>query len=212
MMSTDHTLVKADYYFPTIIFSHTFSDAPLLNRELLATIRQRRLSDTTGIRRSNIDGWHSRNELHRDPSFSEITRLIRSVCDAISDELGYDRNYRLGIDAMWAIVNGPGHYNSSHIHPCSLWSGVYYVQAPDGAGDIEFTDPRTANLMASPEFAPGKNRPQQCWRTVSYTPNPGKLLIFPSWLYHSVETNKSAEVGDAGERVIISFNISQHRR
>ena len=29
------------------------------------------------------------------------------------------------------------------MHPNSHWSGVYYVHAPEGAGDIEFTDPRT---------------------------------------------------------------------
>jgi hypothetical protein len=37
------------------------------------------------------------------------------------------------------------------------------------------------------------------------------MLIFPSWLYHAVAPNLSEHDGPAGHRVIISFNLSQHK-
>ena len=54
---------------------------------------------------------------------------------------------------MWSIINVPGSFNRSHIHPDCLWSGVYYVQAPEGAGQIEFTEPRTQNMVRTAKLA-----------------------------------------------------------
>lgn len=105
-----------------------------------------------------------------------------------------------------------GSYNKAHVHPNSVWSGVYYVQAPEGAGDIEFIDPRTENVMAPLKYAPNRQRPASCWTKVTFTPKAGKLLIFPSWLYHAVSPNLTSAQGDAAERIIISFNLQQVRR
>ena len=38
---------------------------------------------------------------------------------------------------------------------------------------------------------------------INVNPNEGDLLIFPSYLHHSVEENLSGE-----DRIVISFNIS----
>lgn len=78
---------------------------------------------------------------------------------------------------------------SSHIHPDCLWSGVYYVKTPANCGVIEFTDPRTQNLMRKGVFDPKKKRLRECWTSVKYNPVAG--------------TN--------ADRVIISFNLSQRR-
>ncbi len=110
---------------------------------------------------------------------------------------------------MWSIVNGPGSVNKAHIHPGSLWSGVYYIQTPQSSGDIEFTDPRTVNIMHQPTLEPNKRRPAESWTKVRFTPKAGRMLLFPSWLYHSVGPNLSSQPGDQSDRVIISFNLSQ---
>ena len=38
------------------------------------------------------------------------------------------------------------------------------------------------------------------------------MLIFPSWLYHSVDTNESKEEGNDANRIIISFNLNQVKK
>ena len=40
----------------------------------------------------------------------------------------------------------------------------------------------------------------------NFEPEEGKLLIFPSYLYHSVKANKSNE-----DRIVISFNVEIYR-
>ena len=71
---------------------------------------------------------------------------------------------------MWSIINPPGSANRAHIHPGCTWSGVYYIQAPEGCGNIEFIDPRTENLMHQPRYVPNKKRPKHCWTKVNLTP------------------------------------------
>ncbi|MEM7316992.1 MAG: TIGR02466 family protein, partial [Planctomycetota bacterium] len=90
-------------------------------------------------------------------------------------------------------------------------SGVYYVQSPEGAGAVNFTDPRTQNLILTPRLSPD-NRSKNTWTSVQYEPVAGRLILFPSWLYHAVEPNLSELAGEAGDRICISFNMIQRRK
>lgn len=202
-------------YFSTPIFAGRLEQASALNDALLASIYAERSNDPAGTQRSNyraLDGWHSRVTLHKEPGFAHLVGAIEDQLRAVSEASGYDPAYRLTVTSMWAIINGPGATNQAHIHPKCLWSGVYYVQTPAGCGDIEFTDPRTMALMDPPAFIPNATKKRSRWTKVTYTPEPGKMVVFPSWLYHAVAPNLTESTGDAADRVIVSFNVVQSKR
>ena len=134
---------------------------------------------------------------------------VNSVTSRMSKELSYAADHILKVTTMWSIINPPGNGNRAHVHPGCIWSGVYYVQSSEGAGQIEFVDPRTVLIMNQAKHMPKKKRPRDCWTKVNYKPVPGRMLIFPSWLYHGVDPNMSKEAGRKADRVIVSFNISQ---
>ena len=206
--------LRRDEFFPTLVYSILLHDADSVNDEILQAIHEERDKDSKGIERSNIrslGGWHSRNNLHRDARFKRLTDRAHQMLSGIHENLGYNKNTRLQVTTMWSITNPPGSSNRAHIHPGALWSGVYYVQAPEGAGAIEFTDPRTMQVMNSANFIPNKRRKSEVWSKVKIKPVPGKMLIFPSWLYHSVEPNLANGDGIDSERVIVSFNANQRR-
>ena len=48
---------------------------------------------------------------------------------------------------------------------------------------------------------PGKD----LWREAYIEPIPGRIIMFPSWLWHSVEENKSNDI-----RISVSFNFIQN--
>jgi len=207
------TKLKREAFFPTLIYNRMMSDAEELNKNLLDAIYTLRAKDKDGLERSNyraLGGWHSHNNLHKAEAFAEIKNRFLSTAKEIEQQMGYNPNKNLEIHTMWSIINPPGSANKSHIHPGSDWSGVYYVHAPKNAGKISFQDPRAAQLMSRPSYIPNQKRVKDAWTSVQYQPTPGRLLIFPSWLYHAVEPNMSELEGDAANRVIISLNLSQH--
>ena len=207
--------LKVGRYFPTLIFSLDIADSELLNDHLIAAIYAERERDGTGVGRSTyreLGGWHSQIRLHKDPAFSRLVEHVDAVAAMMCRDLGYHRSYRLRIGTMWSIINPPGGANRAHIHPGCIWSGVYYVQAPKNSGRIEFIDPRPQNLMSPAKYIPNRKRPRMCWTKVQYKPVAGRMLIFPSWLYHSVVPNRSKAKGKAADRIVVSFNLSQARR
>lgn len=213
-MKTDTFNVRREVYFPTLVYTFQHPDPNRLNARLLELIHAEQERDSDGIQRSNfkkLGGWHSHNDLHKDPAYAEITEGIHAAGRLISGDLGYHKGFSLRIGTMWSIINARGSSNRAHVHPGCTWSGVYYIQTPEDCGNIEFIDPRTENLMQQPRYVPNRQRPQNCWTKVNVLPKAGKMLIFPSWLYHSVAPNLSEAEGRAGERVIISFNLSQKK-
>lgn len=204
-----------EQYFPTNVYRFELPNKDEINEVLLKNIYAERDRDQEGIQRSNfraLGGWHSHNDLYKEVEYSDITNAIHQAAEMVSQSNGYHSDYELRIGTMWSIINPPGSSNQAHIHPGCQWSGVYYVQAPENSGNINFTDPRTANLMFQPKYLPRKKRPKHCWSKVHFTPTAGKLIIFPSWLYHAVNPNLSTEESPMSDRVIISFNLSQRKK
>ena len=66
--------------------------------------------------------------------------------------------------------------------------------------NIVFYDPRSANVIRSPIIS-SSNKLNSTIFNIS--PKEGLLVLFPSYLHHSVNLNKSEE-----ERMVISFNIN----
>ena len=90
---------------------------------------------------------------------------------------------------------GAGHDWHHHIH--ASMSGVYYIKTPPGSSGISFDDGA---------------------ESVTFQPEPGDIVVFPSWLAHSVanmnfeheaQAVRSQHLANAGResRVSISFDI-----
>ncbi len=103
------------------------------------------------------------------------------------------------ITGCWANVHGRGASHGVHSHPNNFLSGVYYVQTQEGADTINFHDPRVQTAIIRPPVTQltADNTDQVVVRVRN-----GTLLLFPAWLPHSVDPNRSDP-----ERTSISFNI-----
>jgi uncharacterized protein (TIGR02466 family) len=108
---------------------------------------------------------------------------------------------------MWANINYKDGFNRPHIHPNSLWSGVYYVKTPKKCGHLKIEDTRTMSLMSIPTKTDKKREePKHLWREVHFEPIAGRLIMFPSWVNHCVDRNESDDI-----RISVSFNFLQKR-
>jgi len=103
---------------------------------------------------------------------------------------------------LWVNVNRKHNYNSLHTHPHSFLSGTLYVKVPSGdAGnfvlhrDGKFKDYLDFVAPSDPEF----------YHYYSIKPEPNKILLFPSYMQHSVESNLTEDQDDA--RISLAFNF-----
>jgi uncharacterized protein (TIGR02466 family) len=86
----------------------------------------------------------------------------------------------------------PKESDSPHFHPFAKMIGVYYVQALPNCGDILFFDSRGGTFWPDPKAVINEERMARIYHRV--TPKPGRLLLFPNYLEHMVETNLSNSV------------------
>jgi uncharacterized protein (TIGR02466 family) len=89
----------------------------------------------------------------------------------------------------------PGEYDTPHHHLDSDLLGIYYVKTPDNCGDIQFLDSRGAiSIRWQDKLVKDDGEFRSARAFVKIKPESGTLLLFPSYLIHSVEPNRSNDV------------------
>jgi uncharacterized protein (TIGR02466 family) len=155
-----------------------------------------------GVKKTNVNGWHSQTDMHKKPEYKPLVDELFKMVHQVFEEEWLDREPVLG--NMWANINGTGGYNKPHIHPNSLFSGVYYIKTPPNCGRLICTDPRPGIQTCMPNRKKGQP-PAHLWREIHLQPRENRAIIFNSWLWHAVEPNQSNE-----PRISVSFNFIQH--
>lgn len=188
-------------FFSTPVWAHRVDNFESVNKNILNYIIGLKKSDPTGVTKSNFNGWHSKNFNLNDESPKIFINSIMKYIDNSLKDMDWDlARQEVKITNMWAIINEKGAFNQKHHHGNSDISAAYYVSAFDNCGDIVFYDPRPAPVFNHPIA----NNPNLLNATVnSIKPKEGMLVLFPSYLEHSVNPNLSNE-----KRIVISFNLS----
>jgi len=187
----------AEGFFPTLIYAE---DVNLDTKQIANDIVEWSKQDK-GVKKTNMNGWHSQTNMHQMPQFKLLVDELFKMQHKIFKEEWLNSKPRLG--NMWANINYPGGYNKPHIHPNSLFSGVYYVQSEPNSGKLVCNDPRPGIQSNMPTRINGQP-PKHLWREVHIEPRVNRILMFPSWLWHNVEPNESNNI-----RISVSFNFIQ---
>ena len=189
------------HIFSTPIWTGIVPNYKEINIKMSSYIASLRSTNTEGVKKSNVSGWHSENFDLQDAEPLFFVNSISSVFNESLVDMGWDlEKNKLKITGMWSIINPTNASNARHIHSNNFISAAYYIKAPDNCGDIIFYDPRSANVIRSPVI----NSKNKLNSTIfSVTPKEGLLVLFPSYLHHSVNSNESDE-----ERIVISFNLN----
>ena len=183
--------------FPTFVWNLQLNTEhyEAINTELLEVLNRIRQSLPT---LDPGEAWQSHQEIHKFDEFGDLVSCINRATRGILRflKIGYDA---FEITACWANISTPGASHGIHSHPNNFLSGVYYLQTQPGADTINFHDPRVQTSIIRPPVTEltAQNTDQVVVRVRN-----GTLLVFPSYLQHSVDSNKSDK-----ERISISFNV-----
>ncbi len=191
-------------FFSTPIWASKIDNYEKTNQKMLKYIIDLQNNNPEGILKSNFKGWHSEDFNMKDEQPINFINSIKNNINTALNDMGWDlANQSVKIKSVWAIINEKDAWNQKHHHSNSDLSAAYYVSAHDNCGDIVFYDPRPAPVHNHPI----SKSPNNLNATVnSVKPEPGMLVLFPSYLEHSVNPNLSNE-----KRIVISFNLSLER-
>ncbi len=197
--------------FATPVAALEVPDGEAINADLTAAILERR-ERMPSVQASNAGGWHSDREIldWGAPRIGPLIELARGMAGQLTaDRQGQAVRPAWKVQA-WANVNTTGHANVAHYHPCSFWSGSYYVAdggcATDHSlgGEFEMLDPRGAGPgMYAPALKFAGEDGASVGGAEIIRPKPGLLLLFPSWLMHQVRPYRGT-----GTRISIAFNLT----
>lgn len=176
--------------------------------DLLSEIELIKKSDHAGrawSRTNYTKGYTSYGSLDQLHKFSSTVRGLEQKINLHVNQYLKSLNYQASVGRAlimtdcWVNIMPAGAQHTSHIHPHSVISGVFYVSVPAKASAIKFEDPRLGLFMNAPLLKKNSRRSQL--RFVNLQPKAGEIVLFESWLKHEVPTNQSKQ-----PRVSLSFN------
>ena len=211
MSDTSDRSLKVDHLFSTPLIRARHPELSRIVEPLKQIILQRK-REHPGMTRSNMGGWHSDNQM-RSWGGQAVETLLAVAADAVERHLTVlqpQPNLRIGWNIeMWANVNKAGDQNAAHCHPGAFASAVFYVDLgnegrPAKDGHILLQDPRfpMAHMQQPGVLWPdveGKGAASQH----PVLPEVGELIVFPSWLMHSVKPHTGS-----GERISVAINLT----
>jgi len=143
-----------------------------------------------------------------DPTIVALRNAIREVVsehvarlparDPAHPLLGPPRE-PIGFSGAWSVRLQAGGFHSNHVHPMGWISSALYIVLPpdlgrDQAGWLTLGEPRSTSF------------PLDLPPTRLVEPKPGRLVLFPSWMWHG--TRPFGE----GERLSVAFDVAVPQR
>lgn len=201
----DPFTVAAPYDLPT---PGGFSDIQTFNNELARRVRKLHAFKCHPLDQSLRGGVQTSIDLLRteDPVIDAFFKAAQTVVDVHISAMPDDHNhpffaYRAQggeIASAWSVLLRGGGRHVSHVHPEGWISSAYYVETP---GDLEASPEREGWLvLGEPPFAVPGSEP-----TREIAARPGRLVLFPSYLWHGTRPICG------GERLSIAFDVRPRR-
>lgn len=154
---------------------------------------------------SNQAEWHlnqGKNYLH--PDWYILDKYAPTLKEAITKKINWylreiwGENGNIRVTISWVNYNPPGTKHHKHSHPNSIFSGCFYIDTAPDAGAIIISNPNKKQFYAE---LLDKNRNKFSSPIFGFRPEKYDLYVFPSWLDHEVEKNKSNST-----RISLAFN------
>jgi uncharacterized protein (TIGR02466 family) len=128
-----------------------------------------------------------------------INKYILELGYKFLNQLGYRTKHPLKSQVFFSNMK-PNDYHPSHNHPHSILSGVIYLKTSPNISPITFQEPRTIKFFNN--LIPLEPQNQINSTSITYYPKDNDILIWESWLNHSVSSNK----GEYRKTLVFNLN------
>lgn len=190
--------------FPTLLMKTRVENAAALNGKLLPEMMALRKETPNG----RPAHWASQayttmetaKRLHTRAAFSEIGAVIKHEARLFADQLAFDlTDDELKINACWLTVLKKGQATDVHNNPNSVFTALYFLQAPAESAPVLLLGPTKDLWLAVPVLEDNELNME----VESYRPSSGDLLMFSSNMLHNLHVHE-----DKQDLINLTFTVT----
>ena len=168
-------------------FRYELDDWDFKKKSLLSRINKQKFI------RTDMQCFETDRQTHKN---SYLNFLVDLLCPTLQ-EFCKEAEVSCKMTDAWCVRYQKGDYQEYHHHGGSMISVVYFLKVDENSAKIYFKQPFMD--MIEPRY---KQFRDDTFQTVFYTPQPGMILIFRSFLEHCVEKHDNDS-----ERITLSYNF-----
>jgi uncharacterized protein (TIGR02466 family) len=195
--------MAVENWFPTPVYYNdlVFGEYSPIQQEIFENLEKMSLKDLSNPFNDTVKTTFKHGMINDVVSEFALTHLYKMIekcaiefCNTVKYDGTGNTNYKIKVIESWINFYNRNDYQFDHEHTGDI-SGVYYYQSNGNDGDIVFSNPHVSTkLQRFPSNSFSKS--------IYYKPRIGKIVLFPSWLTHRVEPNKTDDT-----RISIAFNL-----
>jgi len=140
-------------------------------------------------------------DLHKVLDYPELMEWIQEHVEKYWKALKYSRHVTPEIVHMWSNLTPKGGNIIQHNHSPFEIAGSFYVDASPSQGSLVLIDPNEMIRGRLPYYESHESKQGRFFFDHKVEPRPGKLVLFPGWLYHKTEQNPSDD-----PRIVLGLN------
>ena len=130
-------------------------------------------------------------DLHKRLPFPELIEFVRHHIKEYWKCLGYTKYHSPDIVHMWSNLTPKGGNIIQHNHSPFEIAGSFYIDASPEQGCLALVDPLEQIRGRLPYYENEESKQGRYFFDHLVEPKPGKLVLFPGWLYHKTQKNPS---------------------
>lgn len=196
--------------FPIQIYEVDFPDYDLIKDNLLADVMalfnqnldlyaKHRLFNQSYSLEGTEEGMY--RDLHKVLKYPELMAWIQEHVENYWTALKYSKFVKPEIVHMWSNLTPKGGNIIQHNHSPFEIAGSFYVDASADRGCLVLVDPNEMIRGRLPYYDSQESKQGRFFFDHVVEPKPGKLVLFPGWLYHKTQKNPSDT-----PRVVLGLN------
>lgn len=193
-------LANIDLIFPTVVYkAENILEEDYRNKLIHESYNlQEKIPNQADVNKWNCKIYtnYGNNELQNNSLYDSILHEIGFHVNHFAQELNSNATYNL--ENAWLNIATKDNFQEHHRHAGACFSAVYYLQAPEGSGDLIFENP--AGFM--PQLLNLSDVGLLNENSHSYKPVENSLIIFRSHIQHMVALGSNTK-----ERISIAANF-----
>lgn len=186
--------------FSTPVFIEDVIDTDSEKEALIKLAYEIKLKEPSQ-QKTNVGGYQT-STIQNSKEFQKLISKLQSIINKNLDAYAFDHKLEIKVKNAWININNKDAFNRPHVHPSSEFACIFYLKIPENSGNVVFIKDSMYRMDGICDLPAKESNILNC---VSFfiKPEENRFVMFPSYVEHLVEENKSTE-----DRISLSFNLS----